>query len=163
MDFAGRVAELLPWIRRAARRYCHGQDADDLASETVLRLLLYGERFDAARDVKPLASVVMRHTFLTWRGRQEVVCMDDLPERAGEGDASLLAELHDALGVLRRCASVSVCVESVVLHAVGYSYEEIACRLGVPVGTVRSRISSGRRLIAQELKNVSTGQNGEKW
>lgn len=163
MDFAGRVAELLPWLRRAARRYCRGQDAEDLVSETVLRLLLYGDRFDSARDVRPLASVVMRHTFLTWRGRQEVVCMDELPDGAGGDEASVLAELHDVVSIVRRCARVSVCVESVVLHAVGYSYEEIADRLGVPVGTVRSRIAAGRSLIRQELKNVSTGQNGGKW
>ena len=150
MDFAGRVAELLPWLRRAARRYCRGQDADDLASETVLRLLLYGDRFDVARDVRPLASVVMRHTVLSWRSRQEVTCTDELPDSAGGDDASVLAELHDAVSVVRRCARVSVCVESVVLHAVGYSYEEIARRLGVPVGTVRSRIAAGRSLIAED-------------
>ena len=163
MDFAGRVAELLPWLRRTARRYCHGQDAEDLASETVLRLLLYGERFDETRDVRPLAVVVMRHTFLSWRARQQVACMDELPDAIGGEEASLRTELHDTLSLVRRCARVSVCVESVVLHAMGYSYEEIAGRLGVPVGTVRSRIASGRRLIGQELKNVSTGQNGEKW
>ena len=164
MGFADRVADLLPWLRRSARRYCSDrQDADDLAGDTVLKLLLYEERFDDVRDIRPLAAVVMRNTFLTWRTRMKEEHAWDLPDRCGTDDACWQAEMHDTLSVLKRCASSSVCVDSVVMYARGYSYDEIATRLGVPVGTVRSRISSGRSLIATTLKNVSKRKMEVKW
>jgi RNA polymerase sigma-70 factor (ECF subfamily) len=34
---------------------------------------------------------------------------------------------------------------------VGLSYDEIATAVGVPVGTVRSRIHRGRRLLREQL------------
>ncbi|EFG13756.1 conserved hypothetical protein [Bacteroides xylanisolvens SD CC 1b] len=37
-------------------------------------------------------------------------------------------------------------------YASGYSYDEISEILNIPVGTVRSRISSGRKQLCQELK-----------
>ena len=36
-------------------------------------------------------------------------------------------------------------------YASGYSYDEISEILHIPVGTVRSRISFGRKKISQEL------------
>lgn len=37
-------------------------------------------------------------------------------------------------------------------YASGYSYDEISEILNIPVGTVRSRISSGRKMLLQEFK-----------
>ena len=42
--------------------------------------------------------------------------------------------------------------EAVVMcDVVGLSYDEIATAVGVPVGTVRSRIHRGRRLLRERL------------
>ena len=38
-------------------------------------------------------------------------------------------------------------------YAEGYSYEEISEILNIPVGTVRSRISSGRKFLLQEISS----------
>ena len=42
-------------------------------------------------------------------------------------------------------------MDCVVYYALGYSYKEIGKMVGIPVNTVRSRISYGRELLRNEL------------
>ena len=37
----------------------------------------------------------------------------------------------------------------------GMSYEEVACALAIPVGTVMSRLHRGRRILKQELADLA--------
>jgi RNA polymerase sigma-70 factor, ECF subfamily len=53
--------------------------------------------------------------------------------------------------------------QAVVMHDVGgIPYEEIALRLGVPVGTVKSRISRGRRTLAGLLEQAPEGHTSKE-
>lgn len=53
--------------------------------------------------------------------------------------------------------------QAVVMHDVGgIPYEEIGLRLGVPVGTVKSRISRGRRLLAGLLEQAPEGRTSKE-
>ena len=58
-----------------------------------------------------------------------------------------------ALAILAAAAGLSLAQRQAVLmrDVQGLSYEEIAALQGVPVGTVRSRIATGRRTIADEV------------
>ena len=51
----------------------------------------------------------------------------------------------------------------VELHDIdGFKYNEIADIVGVPIGTVMSRISRGRRLLAGAIATTMRGTQGEK-
>ena len=43
-----------------------------------------------------------------------------------------------------------------------FSYQEIAGRLGLPEGTVKSRINRGRLELARQLRRLQMGQPGDK-
>ena len=58
---------------------------------------------------------------------------------------------NDLLLTIGRCAQRSRCIDSVMYYAEGYSYDEISEILNIPVGTVRSRISSGRKFLLHEI------------
>lgn len=45
----------------------------------------------------------------------------------------------------------------------GLSYDDIAQKLGIPIGTVRSRIFRAREAIATELKNVLEPSKNKRW
>lgn len=45
----------------------------------------------------------------------------------------------------------------------GLSYEDIAARMGSPIGTVRSRIFRAREAIAQRIRPLLQRQGGKRW
>lgn len=140
------------WIRRRAGRYYRNKaDADDLASETIYKCLSASRRFEKGCSFRPWVSVVMQNTFITQYNRRRKILFtgyDDLiHEFADELMPDRQSVAKDMLSILRHFASQSVGVVDVILYAKGYTYEEIAEMEGIPIGTVRSRISFGRKLL----------------
>ena len=62
------------------------------------------------------------------------------------------AEISQILSTLRKCAKKSIAIECVILYAKGYDYKEISQLLGIPKGTVMSRISNGRKMLRNALQ-----------
>ena len=58
-------------------------------------------------------------------------------------------ELLSAINALREKQRVPLLMK----HATGYSYEEIAKFLKIPIGTVKSRISNGIKMLKKELES----------
>jgi RNA polymerase sigma-70 factor (ECF subfamily) len=89
------------------------------------------------------------------RRRRPVEALPEDPERllpsspgADEATESLPDDVQAALRRLPEDFRTAV----VLCDVVGLSYEEIADALSVPVGTVRSRIHRGRRLLRAALQ-----------
>ena len=160
MPHLGDVARFARSLTRDAAR------ADDLVQETYLQALRGWHTFHADADPRRWLFAVCHHAFLRTarRDAKYVDAPEDDPEleslatasahwRAQQSGVAAAAEQMDlgpaidrALAVLPahyRGAVVLVDVE-------GQSYEEAALVLDVAVGTVRSRLFRGRRLL-QEL------------
>ena len=57
MDFEKEVSEIYPWILRVAKRFCRSmQDAEDLAGDTVYKMLINRDKFDVDRKSTRLNS-----------------------------------------------------------------------------------------------------------
>jgi RNA polymerase sigma factor (sigma-70 family) len=100
--------------------------------------------------------VVARSSFATYRRMrgQAPVLAGDLPDVADPRRMSVLAGARvDIVEALERLSERKPhVVEPVVLRdLMGMSYEEIADRLGIPVGTVKSRINHGRAALRETL------------
>lgn len=128
--------------------------AEDVTQETFLVLLTDGKRYDAARG--PVAA------FLYGIARNLVMrrlTRETTAEFAGDltADGDLLGDLtrRETIEHVRR-AVLSLPApyrEAVVLCDLGESsYEEAAIALDCPVGTVRSRLSRARAMLAQKLR-----------
>lgn len=65
----------------------------------------------------------------------------------GVGRAELRAQIHGALRALR----LELREPFVLIEALGYTYRETALILGVPVGTVKSRVHRARALLIDAL------------
>ena len=161
MPYLGDVARFARSLTRDAAR------ADDLVQETYLQALRGWHTFHPGADPKRWLFSVCHHAFLRTASREAlyVAAPEDDPElesfatahshrRAQQSGVAAAAERLDlgpaidrALATLAphyRAAVVLVDVE-------GQSYEDAALVLGVAVGTVRSRLFRGRRLLQDEL------------
>lgn len=153
MDVEKLVVTNLGWIRNYAHRfYSNERDADDLASETVFKCLTYSSRFDKGKSFKPWVVSIMANTFKTQFARRKCVsfvCFEDTFFSSDYADQ--LADLNRLISVIRECSRKSRCIACVLLYAKGYSYEEISEITKVPVGTVKSRVFAGRKMLREAL------------
>jgi RNA polymerase sigma-70 factor (ECF subfamily) len=162
MDFRGQVASELPHLRRFARALVGDAAlADDLVQDCVERALVKGHLYDPARPLRAWLYAVLRNLFISGRrrdGRSTVVkSVDELAE--GEGtvaptqeerlSVTAIAEALDRLTQQHREVIVLVALEEM-------SYRDVAEILGVPVGTVMSRLSRARDHLRQILEDRGT-------
>jgi RNA polymerase sigma-70 factor (ECF subfamily) len=134
-------------------------DAQDVVQDAALRAFRY---FDRYRDGDPRAwfLAIVRNCCFTWRRRHRrdhlTVSFDDDVAPALEGstatDALAIAQ-SDRAALERAVGTLSIEFrEVVVLREVqGMSYSQIAAIVGVPIGTVMSRLSRARTRLAAAL------------
>ena len=132
-------------------------DAYDLVQEALLRVRKGLETYQPG-SMEAWLSRIVTNVFLDEvrrRRRRPVESLPDDPERllpsspgADEATESLSDDVQAALRRLPEDFRTAV----VLCDVVGLSYEEIADALSVPVGTVRSRIHRGRRLLRVALQ-----------
>lgn len=137
-------------------------DAEDLVQDTYLKAFRSSAQFQRGTNLKAWLFTILHNTFRNMRrheGRNPVDVDSDVVERAA-GDpvheyspeqiltrASLDADLQAALDALPETFRQAVWLRDVE----ELSYADIAGVLGVPIGTVMSRISRGRRALFERL------------
>ena len=131
-----------------------GRDlADEVAAETFTRAFDQRRRYDLTRDdaspwLLGIAANLLRRHWRSERRRFDAYARSLSPV-AGEPSAALGVELVAALKRLPRREREPL----LLLAWADLTYEQIAFALGLPVGTVRSRISRGRA----RLRSPDTG------
>ncbi len=146
----------------ALRLTANPADAEDLVQETYLKAFRSFDRFEPGTNLKAWLFTILHNTFLNTRrnaGRESITAeSDDIERVAAPAEAADSPEqilLRKTLDVDLQAALDSlpaVFREAVWLRDVeDFSYAEIAKMVGVPVGTVMSRISRGRRMLYERL------------
>ena len=134
----------------------NADDAQDLVQEALVRVRRGLERYEPGSLEGWLARIVT-NVFLDEvrrRRRRPADALPDDPERvlpttpgADEASEELSEEIQRALAEVPEDFRAPV----VLCDVADQSYEQIAETLGIPVGTVRSRIHRGRRMLRAAL------------
>ncbi len=157
---AAILAEI-PRLRRYARALLRDRDAaDDLVQDCLERALSRIDNWRTGDNPRRWLFTIMHHLFVDQKrrvNRRSEVVMTTLEDSealsapADQADSVASREIMDALQTLspeRRAALVAVGIE-------GFSYAEAAAMLGIPAGTVMSRVARGREELRGLLDDVS--------
>jgi RNA polymerase sigma-70 factor, ECF subfamily len=161
--------EALPWLddvyRFALSLTRNEADADDIVQETYLRAYRSWHTFERGSDARRWLFTICRNAFLRTRerARRQVELEDgDVEAVASQvaesasvqaDDDRLLARLDLAPALSNALGRLAEPFRSTVtlVDVEDQSYEAASEILGVPIGTVRSRLFRGRRLLQQML------------
>ena len=134
-------------------------DADDLAQECYLRALRNWDCFNGKGTRQAWLFAIARNTQVDWfrkRGREARLAASNEGRRACETSEPVADEIE---AVWKAVSNLGAdCQEAIHLRfAADLSYAEIAETLGVPVGTVRSRLHRGLKAVREQTEEQDHG------
>ena len=121
MDFEKELSEIYPWILKVARKFCCSmQDAEDLAGDTVYKLLVNRDKFDCSKPLQPWCLIIMRNTYIIRYNRNSLIHFTGLDMVDGSAISNCTAHsilFDDLVSTIQRCAKKSRCIDSVMYYA----------------------------------------------
>ena len=164
------IREYVPTIRRFAYAFAKTQaDADDLAQDAMVRAYrsIGTYRGDASFSTwlyRITRNAYVDKTRTRWfRLRSASVSMDNAREQSDDRDtpetATLRQEQREFVWSVLRTLPNKYRNVLVLIDIEGMEYADVAQIEGVPVGTIRSRLSRGREQLAKKLGRVNTDDN----
>ena len=163
-DFSEQLTNLDLFLYNFALRLTSNREkARDLVQDTSLRAFRYREKFKMGTNFKGWIATIMRNTFINnyrKEKRQRTVSepVEELayglesravPSYAGEINLRV-QEIYRKIEAIGELYSVPF-----LLHYQGYEYQEIAERLDLPMGTVKSRIFTARKKLKSRIERSS--------
>jgi RNA polymerase sigma-70 factor (ECF subfamily) len=159
--FEGLVRPHVPALYQFAFRLLRNRpDAEDLVQDVLTKLYPRTNEMTQVQDLKPWLMRVVYHQFIDMvrkRGRAIVTSSEgnhlDIADPAQEpefrfGIAQLRDRVREAVGRLRRDQQLLV-----GLHLIdGFTLEEVAQMLDVPLGTLKSRLHRTRAELKKTLQ-----------
>jgi len=155
--------------RAAFRSTGRAEDAHDVVQETFLRAYRTFDNFQPGTNEKAwlftILYSIMSNRWRADRGAPDEVAVDDLDRRFAEAldatdvnaEQALLRRVDAAPEVRRALEALPESYRSAILlvDVEDLTYEEASAALDCPVGTVRSRLARGRRLLFTALSDYA--------
>ncbi len=153
----GNQEEMYQWAYRLTRNY---DDAQDLLQSTLLCALKSVGMYTEENNISGWLYTIMRNIFFnTTRHSGRCCCMEkediermmQLGENALNDNAEIAFDMSDiqrTIDTLDRPYKIPMS-----LYLSGYKYQEIAEKMGIPLGTVKSRIHASRVQLQETLKD----------
>ena len=141
-------------------------DAEDLVSDTVLRAFERWDQYRLGTNIRAWLFTILYHLFVS---RKRRIDAREVPEGDGEsgwspqdevGEADPEGRFYDSFLDNEIVKAIFALPEdyrtAVVLSDIeDFRYAEIAQMLGIPEGTVKSRLFRGRRLLQRKLRGYA--------
>jgi RNA polymerase sigma-70 factor (ECF subfamily) len=159
--FRKDLVHLLPRLRRFALTLCpHAADADDLVQMACERAILKSAQWMPGTRLDSWVYTMMRNLWVselrsrrvrTGAGQVDAGETDELQTEVGAAEilqgnqiAAMIRSLPEGLSATLLLVSVE-----------GYSYQEAADVLDIPIGTVMSRMSKARQMMKNKLARAT--------
>ena len=180
--FAQQTAALRPVVRAVVacvlgERQDHA-DVEDCTHEALRRALEGRARLRDGEPVRPWLLGIARHVAIDARRKRRRERSLDAPAGAEDETETWADQLADPsappderAATTERARRISSALEGLaapqreamlLFHVEGEAYQTIADRLGVPIGTVATWLSRGRRTLAEALADPSSQRPGAR-
>ncbi len=151
------VAPEIPWLRRRAHGFSYTEaDRDDLVQETLLRAYVGIDRFDG-RNPRAWLNTIMRNVAISqWRKNSKTTFSSvEFDLMADASSMSVEDEVTHGAAVVAVVAAVDAlpAPQAEVVRLVdlqGHGGRSVAESLGIPFGTVMSRLHRGRMRLRHD-------------
>lgn len=140
------------------------EDARDLIQETYLKAISYRDKFADNTNLKAWTFTIMKNTFInnyrravkantTFDHTDDLYYLNLNKESGSESPDSLMrtTEIEKSINELEDDFRVPF-----LMHLKGFKYKEIAEKLDLKIGTVKSRIFFTRKKLMESLKDYQS-------
>ncbi len=146
------------------------EDADDLVQETYLKAFRFIDKYEQGTNAKAWLFKILKNAYINeYRKRvkqpakvdfEDIVAFHDTDDDRISGYSDLREEIFlHMMGdeVTTAINSLPLDFRTVILlcDIEGFTYEEIASIIDVPIGTVRSRLFRARNLLKEKLMDYA--------
>lgn len=137
------------------------EDAEDLLQETFLKALKYKNKFQEETNLKAWLYTIMKNTFINnyRRNVRKRTIIDTTDDDYFVNSTKKVSPIspessYNHLEIMKTVEELNdECRIPFQMHFDGYKYKEIADELGMPIGTVKSRIFLARKKLTEVLKD----------
>ncbi len=148
------VIALLPQLRRYALALTrHNHDADDLVQSAVVRVLDRSLQPETLERLDGWMYTTIRNLWVDEVRRRKVRGisdgLDEVNELQGEDGRDVTEQRSELMSIKRVFDNLSTELRSAAVLVIvnGFTYQEAADTLGVPIGTIMSRVARARRAM----------------
>lgn len=154
--FSEMEHQLFPFALRMTKNV---EDARDLLQETAMRAWFHKDKFEVGTNFKAWATTIMRNTFINMYRKKRNRATSSEPsdshvfvnERHATDNEAHSRIMMDELARIVESIGSTYSVPFMMFYQ-GYKYEEISEALGIPMGTVKSRIFTAREKLRQAIQ-----------
>lgn len=164
VEFTQGILAMEQDLHRFAYKLTADRDsANDLVQDCVLQALDNREKFTYTKNLKGWMYTLMRNIFVNNYRRtiRELNIIDDSysigqQNLIEDGDSDRFEFIYDMKHLYRVINSIPEDMKvPFQMFVAGFKYREIAEKLGLPMGTVKSRLFFIRKRLKEELKDFS--------
>lgn len=139
----------------------NGERANDLYQETAFRAIKNRDKFRPGTNFKAWLMTIMKNIFINdYRKRVKANTLFDNTDNnyfINSGAHTVENDAHSNI-IMKELNSMVESLEDglkipFVMHYEGHKYQDIADHMGLPLGTVKSRIFFARKALKKKIRN----------
>lgn len=157
-DFQTQILDLSDYINGFALKYTrNSENAKDLAQETILKAIVNYDKFRTNTNLKGWLKTIMRNIFINSIRKKAYkmihcdsdsrVVMEGEHDRVTPIDQMMEDQINEVIE--RLDSEIKIPFK---MHVEGFKYKEISDELGIPMGTVKSRVFQARKKLMASVE-----------
>lgn len=160
IEFTQQLTQLNPVLRAFTKKFTSDRDESlDLVQDTLVKALIYKNKFREDTNLKGWLFTIMRNTFINnyRKNQREKTSVDTTQNQyfLNAEDTHTFNKPEKSFEYQDIWNQVNTLREELLtpfkMYTSGYKYHEIADHLDIPLGTVKNRIFNARKEIQSRL------------